>query len=269
MTHAVYGEIPLDAIREPEHQLRERIEPQALGELADSMAAEGLHQAIGVRGPDPQRRYHLVWGHRRYLAARLLAWRFIAARVFPLEYDPLLAAVSENLQRTDLTPLEEARACPRFVERGQPVPAIARLFRRTDVWVRERLALLDLPEDLQAVVAERTLPLAVVRVLGDIDHAEYRVELIREALRVGATAATAELWRAHYLTDRERILHNRETVQEISSRREAWKIMVPCELCAEDHEYPDTVSLRICGPCRDAILALVEREARAAAPGGG
>lgn len=252
-TQERFERLPVEAIREPSHQLRDEIDPQALGELADSMAAEGLHQPIGVRGPDDSSRYEIVWGHRRLLAARLLQWATIPARVFPRDYDPLLAAVSENLQRADLNPLEEAHAVARFRERGQPVAAIARLFRRTPAWVTDRLALLELPADLQSAVAGKRLSLAVVRILAEIDHEEYRGELIREAERTGATAATAEVWRAHFLSDRQRIVGNHLAVEQIIHERASFVITYPCDWCGELHPYERTRSWRLCPGCDEQL----------------
>lgn len=264
-----YQRVPLALIREPGHCLRASIEPGSLGELADSMAAEGLHQPIGVRGPAADGMYEIVWGHRRLLAARLLVWPAIAARVFEPTYDPLLAAVSENLQRTDLTPIDEARAIQRFVDRGQPIVAIARLFRRSPEWIGGRLDLLNLPEDLQRAVESRALPLSVVGALAAIDHEPYRQDLIAEAIRTGASGPTAEVWRAHYLADRDRIVSNQLAVQEIAARRDAWKILVPCDLCEREVEYQDTQSVRVCTPCARELAAVKAEtaERNAAYPG--
>jgi len=259
-----YERIPLHLIREPSHRLRESIAPEALGTLADSMAAEGLHQPVGVRGPLLDGTYEIVYGHRRLLAAQLLGWPDIPAMLHPADFDPLLAAVSENLQRADMTPVEEARAIARFVERGEPDAAIARLFRRSAAWVAARRALLAMPEDLQEAVHAGGLKLGVASALADIDHDAYRKSLIAEAARSGATAQTAELWRQHYLTDRERIVANSLMVEEIMSRREAWKIVVACDLCQKEQEYQDTRSLRVCVACRN-VLAAVQAEEQAAA----
>jgi ParB family chromosome partitioning protein len=258
--------LPLSAIHEPSQRLRETIDVERLGELADSMAAEGLHQPIGVRELTAAKSYEIIWGHRRYLAARLLKWAEIEAKVFPKHYDPLLAASSENLQREDLTPMDEARLVARWVERGEPDAAIARLSRRSAQWVRERRELLGLPPDLQEAIHTRTLPMGVARVLGDIDHPEYRQELVAEAQRTGASVRVTEVWRAHYLADRERIISNHLVVAEIAARREAWKIMIACDLCGEDQEYTSTRSLRACQPCLAAVAALMERAAADADP---
>jgi ParB family chromosome partitioning protein len=259
-----YQRVEVALIRGPAHQLRETIDPGPLGELADSMAAEGLHQPLGVRGPDATGGYEVVWGHRRLLAARLLRWDGISARVFPCDYDPLLAAISENLQRADLTPLDEARAVARFVERGQPLVAIARLFRRSEAWIAGRLALLELPEDLQAALSARAVSIAVASALAAIDHAPYRVELLAEAIRTGANASTVDVWRAHYASDRARIISNQLAVAEIAARRDAWRIIVKCDLCDRDSEYQDTQSLRVCTGCGQELAAVKQETA----PGG-
>jgi len=254
--------LPLRQILEPSHRLRENIDAEKLGELADSIAAEGLHQPVGVRGPTESGQYEIIYGHRRFLAHELLRRETIAAKIYPVGYDPLLAAVSENLQRENLSPLEEAHAVQQFVDRGEPDAAIARLFRRSAPWVAARRALLAYPEDVRGAVGAGTLKLGVAAALADIDHAEYRRSLIAEALRTGATAGTAEIWRQHYLVDRERIVSNALVVEEIASRREAWKIMVPCDLCDENKEYQDTRTVRVCVACRNELAAVKAESTR-------
>jgi ParB/RepB/Spo0J family partition protein len=255
----------MSQILEPTHRLRESIDAQKLGELADSIAAEGLHQPIGIRGPLDAGQYEIIFGHRRYLANRLLGNSTIAAHIYPADYDPLLAAISENLQREDMTPLEEARAVARFVERGEPDSAIARLFRRSASWVRARRDLLNMPDNVQHAVQTGRLTLGVAAQLADVDHAGYRQQLIEEAHRTGATALTAAHWRQHYLTDRDRIIGNNLVIEEILSRREAWKIVIPCDLCDTDKDYQDTRSIRVCLNCRNE-LAQVKAETAHQAP---
>lgn len=253
-----FARIPLTCIDQPRHQLRDEIDPGKLGELADSMAQEGLHQPIGLRGPDDGGRFEVVWGHRRFLAARTLGWELIAARVMPWSFDPLLAAISENLQRSDLTPLEEARALEKMRAAGRPLVECARLFRRSAAWVRDRLDLLQHPADIQEAVGARTLPLAVAGALARVDHEALRRSYIAEAARTGASAATVEVWVAHYMADRERIVTNSETVEEIMSRREAWVIYAPCESCNRQVDYRTTRAFRFCAACSADVVAAIQ-----------
>jgi len=256
--------VALRDIDEPEHRLRSSIDPEQLGTLTDDIAANGLIQPIAIRGPSPAGRYEIIAGHRRFLAHELLNRETIAARVYPWTTNPLILSVSENLQRADLNPLEEADVVRRLVEAGQSLAAVSRLLRRSGSWVHQRIKLLEAPPDIRDAVERGAISLGVAQALVDVDHAPYRQELIAEAERVGAKVATASVWVQHYLADRERIVANLHTIQEIAERRESWKYYVPCDGCGADHEYTETRSLRLCHPCIDAMaqqLAAVAQRA--------
>jgi len=256
----LYEEVPLHLIREPSHRLRERINPERLGELADSIAAEGQHQAIGLRGPLDDGTWEIIWGHRRYLAVSLLKKTTIMAKKHPADFDPLLAAVSENIQREDLSPVEEALALQKFIDRGEPVAALGRLFRRSTPWIYGRLKLLEFPEDLREAVHTKAINIGVAEALADIDHDEYRKSLIAEAQRTGATATTVNIWRAHYLSDRARIQENFSTVESIIASREKFIFYCPCEACNKNVPFGDTRSIRLCLPClQDLTQAFQEQ----------
>lgn len=258
--------VPLHLIDPPETPSRETIDPERVGALADDIAGQGLLQRPGVSGPDAEGRYRLAFGHRRLLACRLLGWRELPCKVWPHGTDTFQMQVSENNVREALTPIEEAKDLRRARDRGQPIAALARLWRRSGQWVEERLALLELPDDLQAAVQAKAVSIGVARVLGHVDSDDYRRQLIAEATRTGATLRTVETWIAHYNADRERIVSNLFTVQEIAQRREAWVLKIPCELCGEQVEYPETQSIRACHPCmRELARIITERAAEARA----
>lgn len=239
----------LDAIDEPADALRESIDSQALGELADDMNANGLLQPIGARGPNTAGRYEVIWGHRRTLAARLNGWTEIAARVCPTDTAPDLARIAENFHRVDLNPREEARAIGALRASGRPLAEIARIMRRSIGWVETRVELLTWPSDLQDAVARGELALNAARILSEIDHDDYRASLVGEAKRTGAKAPTISIWLAHYVADRDRIIHNHETVQQIVDRREAFHVLFDCECCGDRKDTRESVLLRICARC--------------------
>lgn len=257
--------VPLNLVDEPENPSREKLDPERVGALADDIAAQGLLQRPGVRGPSPDGRYRISFGHRRLLAIRLLHWPELPVKCWPWDTDDAMLRVSENNIREQLTPLEEAGEVVRALNRGLPVSAVARLFRRSAAWVGQRRDLLALPADIQEAIQDHNLPLGVAVVLGDVDHAAYRQDCIREAVRVGASLATAELWRQHYLADRDRIVSNHMAVDAIVAARETWTIMVPCEACRQQVDLARTVTLRVDPECLAAIMELIEREAAAAA----
>src|SRR2546425_219351 len=247
--------VPLAEISEPSEQHRERIDPDRLGALADSMAAEGLHQPIGLvrrLGFDP---YEIVYGHRRYLAARLLSWSEIAAHVYPPGTDVLLVRASENLNREQLNPVEEAHVVRLYLDRGCSRTETARRLRRSVSWVDQRAALLELQPDVLDAIREHGLSLSVARQLADVDHEAYRRRLLYDAVAHGATEAVAAVWRAHYLSPREPIVGNDAAVEAVIAERGKYKLLYPCDWCGEAGEYADTRTVRLCLPCDEQLQA--------------
>jgi len=255
--------LPMHLVDEPPRPSRDTMDPERLGALADDIAANGLLQKCGARGPMPSGRYELIWGHRRLLALRLLRWPELPCMLYPATYDPDVARVAENLQREELNPIEEGQECQRFIDKGMPRAAIARLFRRTPAWVDGRLTLLHFPADVQEAVRQAAISIGVAGVLAQLDHERVRAEFLKEAIRTGAKTQTAETWLYHYRADRERIITNQLTVDHFVAERESWKIMVPCDLCQEDTDYQQTRSLRVCVECLPhigpALLLYAER----------
>jgi len=245
--------LAVDSIDEPAAPSREAMDPMALGALADDMAVNGLLQPIGARGPNEHGRFEVVWGHRRLMAARILHWPGIAARVCEWSVDPLVARLSENLIRADLNAREEARQVAELRARGKPLAEIARIMRRSVGWIDARLELLTWPTELQDRVVSGELAFAVARQLAEVDHEAYRAELVAEAIRTGAPAATVSIWLAHYAADRDRIIRNRETVSEIVGRRETFQVMCTCEVCRTQADSKQTVLLRVCPRCVNAL----------------
>jgi len=258
-----YPFLSYELIDAPEDAHRTSIDPERIGALADDIGANGLLQPPGVRGPSPEGRYVIVWGHRRYLAIGLLRWPEMPCRVFPWSYDPLVARTAENFMQERLTPVEEAHVVRRYVERGMPAAQIARHCRHSPSWVAARVRLLDYPADVVAAVQSGELALGVAELLAEIDHEAYRVSLIEEAHRVGASIATVGVWLAHYGAEKGRIIANHETVAEIASRREAWKIVTPCDYCHQDQSYELTRSFRLCSGCADELEAAIRGQGAA------
>lgn len=259
-----YAELELSKLREPADAHRLEIDPDELHRLADSMAANGLHQAAAARGPLDDGTWEIIWGHRRLLAARLLRWPTLHCRLYPADTDPEWARLDENNIRADLSPLEEARQVARVRKQCGSDSATARYFRRSQTWVTARLELLGAPEDIQLAVHTGALTLGVARCLATIDHEPYRLNLIEEARRTGATAQTAELWKQHWLSDGPRLRANFDTVEQIVANRENWTYYVPCGTCNEPTDFNKTTSLRMCAECARAVLQLIDKAAEEA-----
>jgi ParB family chromosome partitioning protein len=137
------------AVIDPDpQQPRQCFDATSLAELGASMQAQGLLQPILLRPVGD--RYVVVHGERRLRAARSLGWQTIAAEVKEVspEEAPFLALV-ENLQRADLTPLEEAGAYHALLKAGVTQTVLAKRIGKHQTHIATMLRLLTLPATVQ------------------------------------------------------------------------------------------------------------------------
>lgn len=146
--------IPIEKIHRNEHQPREFFEAASLQELADSISRFGLMQPIEVRRDREAGGYEIVAGERRWRAHRLAGITQIKCIIADDDLTTLerfKRSVAENLNRADMTPMEEAKAFRRIADEGEgTVPAdVAKEFGKSTQYVNLRLALLNLTEEVQ------------------------------------------------------------------------------------------------------------------------
>lgn len=253
--------LPMVAIREPTIPARLSIDQESLGALADDIASNGLLQPIGVAGPDEAGMHEIGFGHRRYLAHKLLQRTSIDARRWPAGTPMDDVRSAENYQRDALSPIEEAHDVGRRLERGESRAAIARILRRSAAWVAQRERLLSLPDDLQQAVHLGDLSIGVALELADVDHEPYRRSLILEAQTHGASLATVRVWAAHYERDKARIVSNEMAGQEIAEARNAFVPYYACDGCHHEVPFTATRSWRFCPACGASIEAAMRATA--------
>jgi ParB family transcriptional regulator, chromosome partitioning protein len=156
-TEGTAHEIPIERVRRNPHQPRVAFDDETLAELAASIATHGVLQPIVVRGA-ADGGYELIAGERRLRAARAAGLTEIPAVVRESSTNELLElALVENVQRSDLNPIEEASAYRELIDRfGLSHEAVARQVGKSRVAVSNALRLLDLaPETRQAIVDGR------------------------------------------------------------------------------------------------------------------
>ena len=143
-------EIPVELIRRSPCQPRRRIDAETLEDLTRSVRAHGVLQPVVVR-PAGEDRYELVAGERRWRAAQAAGLATVPAVVREVSDEVALTiAIIENIQREDLTPLEEARGVARLVEEfAMSHREVAEAVGRSRPAVSNLLRLLDLNEDVR------------------------------------------------------------------------------------------------------------------------
>ncbi len=178
-------ELPMTSVRPNPYQPRTRMDEAELTDLANSMAASGLLQPILVRPRDGG--FELIAGERRWRAAERLGWPRIPALVKEVDDRTLLTlALIENLQRDDLSPIDEASGYRRLGEEFHLGHSeIARAVGRDRSTIANLLRLLQLPPDVQAMVHEMRLSAGHARALLGLSEAERQSALAAEAVAQG------------------------------------------------------------------------------------
>lgn len=246
----IRARIQLSQIIAPDNAHRTTIDEAALYELADSIREHGLLQPILVRARG-EGVYEIIAGHRRYLAHHVLHAATIDCLVCDAN-DAETEALrgTENLQRTDLSPLEEARALRAIANAHGDTPReLARRIGRTPWWVERRLQLLDLPDDLHDKVHTGELPASSALLLGEIDDEQHRQYLTHYALEGGATTTVIRTWVEQYHLDREIRPNSAPTRPALPPPGEPVIVQMPCAVCGTAHDHRKLLIHRICADC--------------------
>lgn len=186
-------ELAMTSIRPNPYQPRTQMDEGQLDELVASMQASGLLQPVVVRPRDGG--YELIAGERRWRAATRLAWAKIPAVVRDVDDQTLLTlALIENLQRDNLSPIDEAAGYRRLGDEFRMAQAeIARLVGRNRATVANLLRLLQLPGEVQRMVHERKLSEGHARALLSVGEPERLLALAREAVEQGWSVREVEV----------------------------------------------------------------------------
>lgn len=184
--------VPIDKVSPGEGQPRKTFNPDSLEELADSIRSQGILQPILVERTDD--RYRIVAGERRYRAALKAGLTEIPAVVREFTRDQKLQiALVENIQREDLTPIEEAeayRSLMNVLKIGQEDLA-ARLGKKRST-VANSLRLLNLPEEMQGAVTSGSMSPGHARAVLSVQNPADRELLFRQIVDKGISVREAE-----------------------------------------------------------------------------
>ena len=186
-------ELKIADIERSPYQPRREFREEELKELAESLKSSGLIQPPAVRR-NAQGRYELIAGERRLRAAQLAGWEKI--RVTLVEADDQAAAVmttTENLQREDLNPIEEAVSYRTLQDRfGLTQAEVAEKVGKGRATVANATRLLELPEEVRQLVATQLLSVGHAKILLSVEDEKERVLLARDCVNDQLTVRALE-----------------------------------------------------------------------------
>ncbi len=176
--------VPVDRIDSNPQQPRLAFNQETLDELAASIREHGVLQPILVR-PTGQNRYQLVAGERRWRASKQAGLETIPALIEEIDDDTALEiSIIENLQREDISPLDEAAMYDRMVrEHGYSIRKLADKIGKDKGYLENRLRLADAPPEIRELVSLRKDTLSHAYELMKVEDPKKRRRLADQVAR--------------------------------------------------------------------------------------
>jgi ParB family chromosome partitioning protein len=186
------AEVSVDAIDQNPYQPRKTFDEDDLSSLSASIKTHGILQPLVVRAQGD--RFQLVAGERRLRAARAAGLPAVPVRVVDFNDQQVVeAALIENIQRTDLNPIEKALGFKDYLDRFQMThEALAGRLGLARPTITNLVALLDLPAEIQNAVRVGQLTLGHAKLLKGITDQQRLSTLAREIVARGLSVRDAE-----------------------------------------------------------------------------
>lgn len=202
VSHPSYGaagglkdaiEVDLDKIEPNPEQPRISFKKEDLEELAESIRKNGLLQPILVRSM-PDGTYQIIAGERRWQACKQLRMAKVPVIIREAGDDEaIILALIENIQRSDLNPIEEAYGYRRMMERGKMTQAeVAQAVSKGRSTIANALRLLELPEDAQRLLFEERITAGHARAILSVPSQEGRRKLTDKLVEAPLTVRETE-----------------------------------------------------------------------------
>ena len=184
--------LPIASIVTNPDQPRKSFDETQLSELSDSIKQNGVLQPILVRKKGDK--YEIVAGERRYQASKLAGLKEIPAIVREIDdAEVFQLALIENLQRSDLTPIEEARGYRQLLDtKGLTQEGLARILSKSRSAIANTLRLMDLPQEVQDMMEEGQITAGHARAILAVPTEEGRIKLAQKVVAENLTVRQTE-----------------------------------------------------------------------------
>lgn len=249
-----YQDVPLKLIDEPDGRIRLTIDSEETESLAENIREVGQIQPIKLAKKG--KRYEIVAGERRFLAVKSLQWDTIKAVVADMTPEQIaLERASENLQRKDLSPIEEGATYADLAERyNMSLRQIGDKFGHAQSRIKRYIDLMALQPEIQQAIHNKSITIIVGEILSQIDEPKERKKNLQYAIDNGCSSPTAEGWLRDY---RRSSAPGRSVVEggvPLEPQLTTQKIYTACEICQEAVDYKDVKIIRTCPGCYKQIV---------------
>jgi ParB family chromosome partitioning protein len=186
------GRVPIERIEHNPFQPRRAFDPEELSSLGESIRAHGVLQPLVVRAVGDH--FQLVAGERRLRAAQAAGFTDVPVRVVNFNDQQVLeATLVENIQRTDLNPIEKAQGFKDYIDRfGMTQEQLAKRLGLDRTTISNLVNLLDLPAEVQEAVRLGQITLGHAKVLKGLADPQRQVSLCTEVITRGHSVRALE-----------------------------------------------------------------------------
>jgi len=176
-------QLPISQIEPNRYQPRSVFNDEKIAELAQTIEIHGMIQPIVVRKLEPGR-YELIAGERRWRAVQTLRWDNVPAIIRDMnDTETASVALIENLQREELTVIEEAVAYQKLIElQNLTQEALANRLGKSQSTIANKLRLLKLPQAVQAALMDKSITERHARALIRVKDEEVQIRLLQEII---------------------------------------------------------------------------------------
>jgi ParB family chromosome partitioning protein len=254
--------IPVDKIKIPEIRASAHLTEEQKAMLEASIAQFGIVQPIIVRRL-PDGNYELVAGKNRLEAAKQQGIQLIDAVVLDMdEKTSLILNMIENLARGETNDIEVAKVIKKALDMGMGINDIAKMLNRSIQWVKDRLLLLELPEDLQEYVAKGILKIGHIKAAAQLPTPEEVADALKTAINLEWDVKTLE----RYVENRLEQLRQLEEARQqgvkppefaLLPKEEVVNLMF-CPFCKRYVQNKNMNFLHMCDDCRTVLQYVVE-----------
>ena len=178
--------LPIELIKPNPLQPRKYFSKQSLNELSESIKDRGVLQPIIVRSVKNKKNdWQIIAGERRWKAAQLAGLHEVPVYIKEIkDEDVAIVALIENIQREDLTPIEEAAGYKKLMDKFSITQEeLGAKMRRSRAYVANLLRLLSLPKEVQKLLEQRLISIGQVRpIIGNKNSIELARKIVKEKL---------------------------------------------------------------------------------------
>lgn len=241
--------VPVDKIKRPQKIDRISISDKEVSELAESIREIGLLQNPLVRLVDGL--YEIIAGDRRILAVKKLGWPEVWCKLCELsDKQTALARATENLQREDLTVIEEANIYLNLkTEYGMKIDQIAARMGISGGTVKRRIDLLKMPKCLQDAMHEKKISYGVAEALEPIKDQTALEYYLGFACDHGVTVTIARQWTIDWKSSMRRKEAEEDPGSILTNPNIALPTYLACDLCQEPERVENFTHLKVCSKC--------------------